>query len=203
MYNYNKIVLIICFWLSIGFIDAQQDVVSSNIYIQTCIDKTQCSSINSAGYLYYDESKQQIYLKVDFNKFKTGEDSVDYWLKDLTETFLIVKASLNTESFLGLSNNNHKTYKLAAQVFINGIWQTQNIDVTIFSAENSILAHNAFGNNYNKYKLNFSINIVPKDFKIHKKSQHLKKTIFLGVALGRVNLLTPALQTQLGEAYNH
>ncbi|MFN7912570.1 MAG: hypothetical protein ACK5QC_12160 [Bacteroidota bacterium] len=182
---------------------AQQDVVSSNIYIQTCIDKTQCSSINSAGYLFYDESKQHIYLKVDFNKFKTGEDSVDYWLKDLTETYLMVKGPLASESFLGLSNNNHKTHRLAAQVFINGIWQTQNIDVTIFSAENSILAHNAFGTNYNKYKLNFSINIVPKDFKIHKKSQHLKKTIFLGVALGRVNLLTPSLQSQLGEAYSH
>ena len=48
---------------------------------------------------------------------------------------------------------------------------------------------------------NFSLPIAPKDFKIHKKPHHLTKTIFIGLALGRINLLLPGQETILGDAY--
>ncbi len=180
-----------------------QDISPSVTYIKTCIEKTQCSSINNSSLLFYDESKAQFYLKIDFNKFKTGQDSIDYWLADLTESFLYFKAPFAIESFSGLSNHNHKTFKLNGQIFFNGIWHSQSIDLSLFATENGTLSYANSGKLFEQLKVNFSLSISPKDFKIHKKAHHLRKTIFIGVALGHVNALQQGQQQLLGEAYNH
>ena len=180
-----------------------QEINPSITYIKTCIEKTQCSSINNSSFLFYDELKAQFYLKVDFNKFKTGQDSIDYWLTDLTESFLYFKAPFAIENFSGLSNHNHKSFKLNGQVFFNGIWHNQSIDLSLFATENGTLSHANSGKLFEQLKVNFSLSIVPKDFKIHKKPHHLRKTIFIGVALGHINQLQQGQQLLLGEAYNH
>lgn len=180
-----------------------QEINSSVTYIKTCIEKTQCSSINNSSFLFYDESKGQFYLKVDFNRFKTGQDSIDYWLADLTESFLYFKAPFAIESFSGLSNHNHKTFKLNGQVFFNGIWHNQSIELSLFSTESGTLSQANSGKIFEQLKVNFSLSIVPKDFKIHKKAHHIRKTIFIGVALGHINQLQQGQQSLLGEAYNH
>lgn len=191
------------FILFFSFKVYSQSIISSNTYIRTCIDKTECSSINNASYLFYDENNNTLYLKVDFNTFKSGQDSIDDWLEDLTGTFLYYKVSFPQEEFRGLSNHRHKTLTLNGQVYLNGIWHNQSVDLTLFSTENGMMTSNTNGNHYDDYKVNFSLSISPKDFKLHKKPHHLRKTIFIGIALGRVNLLPPGAQQILGEAYNH
>lgn len=180
-----------------------QSIISSNTYIQTCIDKTQCSSINNASYLFYDENSNSLFLKVDFNTFKTGQDSIDDWLDDLTGSFLYYKVSFPAEEFRGLSNHKHKTLKLNGQIFLNGIWQNQSVDLTIYSSENGIMNTTTNGNNYDHYKVNFSVSLAPKDFKLHKKPHHLRKTIFIGIALGRINQLIPGSPHVPNDVYNH
>jgi hypothetical protein len=194
------------FFILVFFVSVRiysQSIISSNTYIRTCIDKTECSSINNASYLFYDENNNTLYLKVDFNTFKSGQDSIDDWLEDLTGTFLFYKVSFPKEEFIGLSNHRHKTLKLNGQVYLNGIWHNQSVDLTLFSTENSIMTSNTNGNSYDDYKVNFSLSLAPKDFKLHKKPHHLRKTIFIGIALGRINLLQSGAQQILGEAYNH
>jgi hypothetical protein len=154
--------------------------------------------------LFFDENSSNLYLKVDFESFKVGQDSIDDWLDDLSGSFLYFKARLPDGFFLGLSNHNHKTEKLNGRVFLNGIWQNQSMEITVYSSENSIMTSNTNGNAFDNYKVNFSLSISPREFKLHKKPHHLRKTIFIGVALGRINLLPPASAEQLlGEAYNH
>ena len=180
-----------------------QNIISSNTGIQTCIKDHQCFSINNASYLFYDESKSSFYLKLDFSKFKVGEDSIDEWLNDLTDNFLYFKAPMDAVNFKDLANNHHKTIKLHGQVFLNGIWQTQNTELSLYMTENGLLNQNNNQNNYDYFKVNFSLSILPKDFKVDKKPHHLKKTIFIGVTLGRINQLQPGMQKLLGEAYDH
>ena len=190
--------------LSVAFLNCHaQSIISSNTYIQACIDKTQCSAINNSSYLFYDESSSNLYLKIDFANFKTGQDSIDDWLNDLTETFLYFKAPLEQEAFKGLSNHNHKTYKVNGQLFLNGIWQNKNLEVTLFSTENSILSTTTNANIYDNVKVNFSFSVSPREYKLHKKPHHLKKSIFIAISLGRFNLLQPASRQLLGEAYDH
>lgn len=178
-------------------------IISSNTYIRTCINKLECASISNSSLLFYDENKNSLYLKVDFNNFKTGEDSLDNWLDDLSETALYYKAPFPPENFLGLSNNQHKNFTLKGQTYLNGIWLDQIVELSLYSSENSITSASNIGNNYDNYKVNFSISVVPKDFKLHKKPHHLTETIFIGLALGRINLLKPETLPLLGEAYNH
>lgn len=180
-----------------------QSIISSNTYIQACIDKTQCSVINNSSNLFYDENGSNLYLKIDFGTFKSNLDSIDDWLGDLTGTFLYFKAQLPQEAFKGLNNHVHKTLRLNGQLYLNGIWHNKTIEITLFSTENSIMSTTTNGNLYDDIKTNFSFAISPKDFKLHKKPHHLKKTIFVGVSLGRFNLLQGNGRALLGEAYDH
>ena len=95
---------------------AQAQIISSNTYIRTCLNTIECSSISHSSMLFYDENKNCLYLIVDFNNFRTGEDSLDSWLADLSETSLYYKVSFPPENFLGLSNNKQKNFKLRASL---------------------------------------------------------------------------------------
>jgi hypothetical protein len=195
--------LLIVFGFSIISLFNQAQIISSNTYIRTCINKLECASISNSSLLFYDENKNSLYLKIDFNNFKTGQDSLDNWLDDLSETALYYKAPFPPENFLGLSNNQHKNFTLRGQTYMNGVWLDQTIELSLYSSENSITSASNIGNNFDNYKVNFSLSVVPKDFKLHKKPHHLTETIFIGIALGRINQLKPESRPLLGEAYNH
>ncbi|MBK9282810.1 MAG: hypothetical protein IPM51_00655 [Sphingobacteriaceae bacterium] len=185
------------------FLLFSQENISSPTFIQTCIKNHQCYSISNSSYLFYDETKSSFYLKVDFSKFEIGIDSIDDWLKDLEETSLLFKAPMDPSHFSGLANHNHKTIKLNGQVFLNGIWHNQSVELNLYMTENGLLNQNNNQNNFDLYKVNFILNILPKEFNIHKKPHHLKKSIVIGVTLGRINQLKPGMIPFLGEAYNH
>jgi len=193
---------VITFLLVLFFASAKsQHIVSSNTYIQTCVDKAQCSAINNSSYLFYDEADNMLYLKVDFNDFKSGHDSIYDWLEDLAHTNLYFKAPIAKEEFYGLKNHEHKVVKLNGRVLFNGIWHNQTVSVSLFSSEGSLVSRNNNGNMYDNYKMNFTLSVLPRNFKIHKMPHHLRKVITIGLVLGRINLLQPGNDQILGEAY--
>jgi hypothetical protein len=197
-----KIFTFICFFCFPVFFNAQ-DVIPSNTYVRTCLSDIECSSINSSSFLFYDEVKEKFYIKIDFNRLKTGVDSIDFWLEDLNDSYFYFKASLLKNQLPSLSSYNQKTIRLAGQSFMNNIWRNQTIEVTFFRAENDMMTNSTDGNKFSAYKVNYNFSISPKDFNIHKKPQRLMNTIFIGVSSGHVNLLQPGLEGLLGEAYTH
>jgi hypothetical protein len=180
-----------------------QEVFPSNTYVRTCINDIECASINSSSFIYYDEARGKFYIKIDFNRLKSGIDSIDFWLDDLTDTYYYFKASLPPELMPNLSNYNRKSFHLVGQAFLNGIWRNQTIDITVFRAEDDMMSNTIDADQYRAYKVNFNFIIVPKDFKIHKKPQRLSNTIHVGVGSGRINQLRPGMEGQLGEAFQH
>jgi hypothetical protein len=180
-----------------------QDVLSSNTFIQTCLHNRQCYSINNSSYLFYDESRNVFFLKIDFSKFKTGQDTIDDWLDDLSSTFLYFKAPMDKEIFQsGFANHHTKILKLHGQAFLNAIWHNQDIELSLFTTDNSVISNNS-NSNYSSFKVNFSLSIHPKEYKIHKKPHHLKKTILIGVTLGRINLLQPGSEVINKDVLEH
>jgi len=180
-----------------------QDVFPSNTYVRTCLSEIECSSINSSSYIFYDEVKSKFYIKIDFNRLKTGVDSIDFWLEDLSGTNFYFKAPMFKDQLPSLSSYNRKTINLIGQAFLNNVWRPLTIDVTFFRAENDLISNNTNSNEYDAYKVNFNFSISPKDFNIHKKPQRLTNTIFIGVGGGHVNLLQGGMEGLLGEAYSH
>src|SRR5688572_16003854 len=133
-----------------------QNIVPSNTYVRTCLNDIECSSINSSSFIFYDEAMARFYLKLDFNSMKTGQDSIDFWLNDLTDTYFYFKASLPREQFPNLSSYNAKNFKMDGQSFLNGIWKHQVIDISIYRAENDLINNSTNANKFDAYKVNFS-----------------------------------------------
>src|SRR5688572_17893222 len=127
--------LVFFFIVISSFVCNAQDVMPSNTYVRTCLSDIECSSINSSSVLYYDEAGSKFYIKIDFNSLKTGVDSVDFWLEDLSDTYYYFKASLLADQLPTLSNYNRKTIRLVGQAFLNNVWRNQTIDITVFRAD--------------------------------------------------------------------
>lgn len=178
-----------------------QDILSSNTSIESCLDQKDCLTINKASYLFYDETKNELALKVDFSNFRTEEDTTDNWINDMIDTILFYKAILNKEDFPELSNQNVKTMKLNGKIFYNNTWRDQPVQITIFPTENSIVPGSTGNFKYDNYKINFNIPFVPKDFKAYKKLYYTNQTVSIGVTLGRINLLKPGMESHLKEIY--
>jgi hypothetical protein len=197
----HRFILAILFSCALSL--SAQEAFPSNTYVRTCLSDIECSSINSSSFLFYDNAKGKFYIKVDFNLLKTGIDSVDYWLEDLSGSNYYFKASMPPEYLPNLSNYNRKTFKLAGQSYMNGIWRNQTIDITVFRAEGDMMSNGTDANDYSATRVNFNFSISPRDYNIHKKPQRLTNTIFIGVGSGRLNLLKPGMENYVGEAYNH
>lgn len=180
-----------------------QSIISSVAGVRTCLNNQECSSNNSASYLFYDESKNAFYLKLDFNALRTGVDSMDIWLDDLKNKYLYFKAPLRKEEFPALSNNNAKTIQVNAQVFMNQIWDDQPVEISIFSTENSHLNFGQTASPYNNYKASFGFSLDPKTFKLDTMPHHLTETIFISIGLGFINPLEPGMEKYVKEAYDH
>lgn len=196
----KKFIILIFMIVNALMVNAQ-NVISSSAYIQTCIQKTNCFSVNNTSYLFYDEAKEELILKIDFKKFKTGQDTIDDWMDDLSGSNLYFIAHINRREFSNLSNNNSKVLnKVSGSIYFNDIWQNTVTEVTIFqTSENSMLSRSTNDNVYDTFKVNFGFSFLPKDFKIHKRAHHLKKVITIGLAAGRINQLKPEMQGFLNE----
>jgi hypothetical protein len=162
----------------------------------------QCATISNYGYLFYDETKNKFYLKIDFTHLNISNPA-DEWLKDLKDTSFYFKATFDKNDFPAPSNHNSKSFRLNGQLFMNHIWHNQTLDMTIFSSDNTIINPPAGGTNYDVYKINFALSFSPKDFNIHNRPHQLKNPVTITVSLGRINLLKPGMEWLLGEAYNH
>jgi hypothetical protein len=191
------------FFAAFSVISNAQDVFPSNTYVRTCLSDIECSSINSSSYLFYDEVKSKFYIKIDFNRLKTGVDSIDFWLEDLSDTYFYFKATLLKEQLPSLSSYNRKMIRLNGQAFLNNIWRPMVMEVSFFRAQDDMMNNNTNPNEFQAYKVSFNFSISPKDFNIHKKPQKLTNTIFIGVGAGQLNVLRPGMESLVGEAYSH
>lgn len=182
-----------------------QELLSSNTSIESCNDQKDCITANGGSYLFFDETRNEFFLKLDFSKFRTATDTLQNWLNDRSnDSLLYYKAILDELDFPALSNQNTKTLRLNGRVFYAGVWRDLPVDLSIFPTENTIVpSSSATSNNlrYDSYKLSFNLPFVPKDFKSYKKLYYNNQTVNIAVLLGRIILLKPGMEFHLKEIY--
>ncbi|MBA3680308.1 MAG: hypothetical protein H0W73_03835 [Bacteroidetes bacterium] len=193
----------ILFFLVFSFKVFSQDIVSSGTSLESCQNSNNCYTVKGPSYLFYDESKNNFFLKIYFSDFKTEGDTTDTWINRTQDSLLYYRAELQKENIPQLSNQNTKTLKLNGQIYFGGKWKDQPIELTIYSSQNSIVntANTNSNFKYDNYKVNFSLSFVPKDFKVYKKLYYLNQTISVNVTLGRINLLQPGMESILADIY--
>lgn len=197
-----RIILLVAVYITSAFLRAQE-LIKSPVYIQTCIDKTQCFSVINNAYLFYDENREELFLRVDFKKVKQEKDSLYDWLDDLSSSDFLFKTKI-PKTQLPLINSSHtKVLRLPGLMYFNSILLNTIVEISILAAsESSFPQLTSNQNNYAFYNFSFGISFLPKEFKIHHKPHHLKKTISIGVSAARPNLLLPAMQHLVEDIYN-
>lgn len=188
-------------FLICSYCASAQNLVSSNTSVESCLDQNDCLTSKSGSLLFYDETKNELVLKVDFSQFRTEGDTTDNWINDITDTLFYYKAILNEEDFPVLSNQNSKTLKLNGKIYYNHIWKDQPVEVSLYPTENSIVPGGSGNFQYDQLKVNFNIPFVPKDFKAYKKLYYNNQTVDIAVTLGRINLLKPGMESHLKDIY--
>lgn len=180
-------------------------MMSSNTSVQSCNELDSCLTVNNVSLLYYDESKGEFFLKLDFGSFRPDvRDSINNWLsKEKKDTSLYFRAIFPRENFPVLTTESRKTYKLNGRIFYNNTWKDQVVDMTIFASQNALLSTTSSSTNYGfeNYKVNFTIPFVPSDFKVYKDPKYIDQTVNINVTLGRINILRPGMEPLLSEVY--
>lgn len=191
-----------------------QELISSATSVEFCSDADQCYTLKGPSYLFYDESKNAFYLKLDFLAYKISGDSTDNWLNNEADSAapLYLKIDLQKENFPESGNQKVTSVKCPAQLSFYNKWQDRVVEMDIFGTENSLMninvnsgtmngGANDMVRNYDLFKTTFSFSFIPKEFKTYKPLQYLDQTITVSVTTGRINLLKPGMEVVLKDVY--
>lgn len=162
-----------------------------------------CLTVNNSSFLYYDESKGEFFLKVDFSNFRFRPDSIDNWLNKERDTCLFFRMIFPKENFPVLSVEERQTFKVNGRIFYHGKWKDQPVEITLFAQQNNLMNNTSSSTNYGfeNYKLNFTLPFVPADYKTYKELYYTAQTVNINVTLGRINMLRQGMEPLLSEIY--
>jgi len=188
--KFKYIIFLIC----LCFLFKAQNVVSSKVYINTCYQDHQCFSFSNGAYIFYDEGSHDLYVKIDFALFKTGNDSLDAWIKDLEETKLLFKGYLSAEKLVSLSQHNYKSTIINGLIYFNNTSHAHSIEFTMFEISDAGILRSDNKNDYfDRINANLQFSFSPKEFKLNKKPHHLKKPISIAIYRGYINPIKPGM----------
>jgi hypothetical protein len=174
-----------------------QSLIPSRAYVNTCFNKHQCFSVNETQgcFMFYNQENQELKILVDFSKFKTGNDTVDVWLDDLDDTYLVFSGFIKSQKFLELSPNNAISLNLNGTISFNDVVSSHFAELSLFEISNQGILYHDNGQDYlDRVQANIMITFYPREFKIDKKPHHLKKSISISIYRGYINQYKPEHQ---------
>lgn len=167
-----------------------QDIRKSNTYIDTYYHGEKYFSIKEASLVYHNISNSELYIEIDFSDLKSGVDSLDEWLLDLTDTKLVFHSPLPVTDLLLLCHNHAKPIELKGKIEFNGKTHEQTATVNFFEVSKGGLLHqnsSTTDSYYDAISVNIQFSFLPKHFDITKKPHHLRKKISVAIARGIIN----------------
>jgi hypothetical protein len=178
--------IIISLLVLFSFESQAQTPFGSSTLVQTCYNNQNCYYTRLKSFIYFDEGRSEMYVKIDFSDITNTGDSANAWIRSLAKKHLIFQAHLEASEFPPLSNYNANTIHLDGLVTFNGVSHKQPIEVVIYEvSENSYTSIKVNNNNYDKYRVDLTLQIAPLDYDL---SSTLKETIFIGVSSGIFNI---------------
>ena len=198
MKHYLYIFLVLCY-----FTVKSQFLVSSNTSLEFCNKTDSCLSVNNISFLYYDESKNEFFLKVDFSNFRSLPDSIANWVNNEHDTCLFFRMIFPKENFTALSVEERRSFKVNGRIFYSSKWKDQSVQLTLFKSQSNLMNNTSNGSStgFESYKVNFTLPFIPGDFKKNKDANYSNEVININVTLGRINMLRPGMESLINEVY--
>lgn len=179
-----------------------QEVIPSNAIVNTSYIGKDYSLKESVASIFYNEVSKEIYVVVDFSKFKNELDSTNNWLIDIQDSRLVYKGDIKSENLLTLTSNNSKSVELNGKIKFNNVVVIKTIELILFEiSKDGILYRNNNNDYYDRIRASVEISISPKDFNINKKSHHLTMPIFIRIENGYVNQFKPGMENWIGNNF--
>jgi hypothetical protein len=167
---------------------AQENGKISNTYIDTYYHGEKHFSIKDASAIYFNEGNSELTLIIDFASLKSGVDSLDEWLLDLTESKFVFKGYLPPGDLLTLSHHNLKSLDIVGIAEFNGITHRQEVLISFYEVSlDGMLFRNSGADYYDRIAANIQLTFLPKYFGVDKKPHHLKKKISIAIGRGVIN----------------
>lgn len=177
-----------------------QNLNSSKVFVYSCFNKHQCFSYsdNGGSFIFYNPENNEFSLVIDFKKFLINNDSLDSWLDDLDDSKLVFSGVLSPETLPSISNHNSKVITINGKISFNNVTSSHSIELSLFEiSDQGVLFQNTSQNYFDRVRANMQFNFYPKEFMIHKKQHHLRKTISVAIYSGFINRLRPELEFML------
>ncbi|MES2568128.1 MAG: hypothetical protein V4565_14735 [Bacteroidota bacterium] len=169
-------------------INGQENIRRSNTYIDTYFHGEKHFSIKEASIINYNEGNSELTLMIDFASLRSGVDSLDEWLLDLTDSKFIFKGYLPPGDLLTLSHHNLKSLEVFGVAEFNGIIHRQGVLISFYEVSmDGMLFSNSGANYYDRIAANIQFSIIPKYFGVDKKPHHLRKKITIAIGRGIIN----------------
>jgi len=199
----NRLLYILLLFNCVQF--KAQYLLSSNTTLESCNAIDSCVSANNSSFLYYDESKNEFFLKVDFSNFRNA-DTLDNWLNNERDTCLYVRMIFSKEKFPVLASEERRSFKVNGRIYFNKRWKDQPIEITMYASQNTMMNNTSSSTNYTNngfenYAVNFTVPFVPTDFKQYAQLYYNSQVVNINVTLGRINMLKPGMEVLVNEVY--
>lgn len=180
-----------------------QFLISSNTSIESCNPVDSCLTVNNISFLFYDESKGEFFLKVDFSNFRSKPDSINNWINKERDTCLYFRIIFPKEKFPVLGTEERQSYTLNGRIYYHNLWKDQSVELTMFNSKNTQMNTTSGSGTagIDSYKVNFTLPFVPGDFKKYKVLYYNEQSVNINVTLGRINLLKQGMEPLISEVY--
>ena len=180
-----------------------QFLVSSHTSLEFCNEIDSCLRENNFSFLFYDETKGEFFLKVDFSNFRKERDTSDTWLNNERDTCLYYRFIFPKEKFPKLGIEERQTFKQNGKLFYNGKWKEQEIELNVFEPQKNLMNNTSdpTSTGFENYKVNFTLPFVPANFKKYKDKKYTTQVVNVNITLGRINMLKPGMESLLDENF--
>jgi hypothetical protein len=188
---------LLCFELQAQFL------VSSNVVVEYCNPTDSCQNSNNSAFLFYDDSKNEFFLKIDFSHFRSDYDTANTWLNRERDTCFYYRFIFPKQDFPKLGIEERETFTVNGKMFYNNKWKDQAIELNIFAPQKNLMNNTSGPNStsYENYKINFTLPFLPRDFKTYKTAKFNEQTVNINVTYGRINSLKPGMESLLDEDF--
>lgn len=153
----------------------------SSTLIQTCHENTNCYHTKTPSFIYYDEGRAEMFIKMDLSQ-AGQDDSLGKWLQGIKKFQFV--AALDKGKFPQPSNYHANYVTVNGITSVNGVSHQQQIDITIYQIEQGITTRPNNNNQYDEYRVDLSIPLVPEDYNL---GSDLKGTVFISINAGIIN----------------
>lgn len=183
-----KLLLTSClFFTSIRSASSQDGFIESEAFMTTSYNGVQLNAKTDNAIVVVQESAGVISVRIPFDGFISGTDSLDRWLYSLRGKFFWYTGTIPVEPILQLNQENSFEFESSGKL---GFSDRVNADVTVPMAAMKLAANQGLLQGVNVWsdtRISCTFNVDPALMGLKLKDQPLTDPVSIVIRVGRIN----------------